>query len=128
MSANEKFNEKTASLTEMNRELKRLASRKCRAKSEKEKAVFTAEYEKLAKIKSERFTSAKKTYFTMSVKEIEELDLETTVKAIKSLQSRKCLYPQKREETEKIEQIFRDHREKLIEKARLEELLKKYGQ
>lgn len=128
MSETKKFDPMTCSLTEMNRELKRLASRKCRAKSEDEKVLFSGEYEKLSQIKSDRFTSSKKTYFSMTKKEIESLDLETTVKGIKSLQSRKCLYPQKREETEMVEKIFRDHRDQLIEKSKLEELLRKYGE
>lgn len=122
----EKFNAKSATLTEINRELKRLASRKCRAKTDEDRKKAQAEYEKLVKVKNDRFQTTKKSYFTMTDQEIAELDLETTVKAIKSLQSRRCIYPEKAKETMEKELKFREHRDELLEKAQLEKLMAKY--
>ena len=122
----EKFNAKSATLTEINRELKRLASRKCRAKTDEDRKKAQAEYEKLVKVKNDRFQTTKKSYFTMTDQEIAELDLETTVKAIKSLQSRRCIYPEKAQESLEMELKFRAHRDELMEKAQLERLMAKY--
>lgn len=122
----EKFNAKSATLTEINRELKRLASRKCRAKTDEDRKKAQDAYEKLVKVKNDRFQTTKKSYFTMSDEEIAELDLETTVKAIKSLQSRRCIYPEKRAETMAVELKFRARRDELIERAQLEKLAAKY--
>ena len=122
----EKFNAKSATLTEINRELKRLASRKCRAKTDEDRKRAQDEYEKLVKVKNERFQTSRKSYFTMSDQEIAELDLETTVKAIKSLQSRRCIYPEKAQESLEMELKFRAHRDELMEKAQLERLMAKY--
>ena len=122
----EKFNAKSATLTEINRELKRLASRKCRAKTDEDRKKAQAEYEKLVKVKNERFQTSRKSYFTMTDQEIAELDLETTVKAIKSLQSRRCIYPEKAQESLEMELKFRAHRDELMEKAQLERLMAKY--
>ena len=122
----EKFNAKSATLTEINRELKRLASRKCRAKTDEDRKKAQAEYEKLVKVKNDRFQTTKKSYFTMTDQEIAELDLETTVKAIKSLQSRRCIYPEKAQESLEMELKFRAHKDELVEKAQLEKLMAKY--
>lgn len=122
----EKFNAKSATLTEINRELKRLASRKCRAKEDEDRKKYQAEYDRLVKIKNDRFQTTKKSYFTMTDQEIAELDLETTVKAIKSLQSRRCIYPEKAQESLEMELKFRAHRDELMEKAQLERLMAKY--
>lgn len=122
----EKFNAKSATLTEINRELKRLASRKCRAKTDEDRKKAQAEYEKLVKVKNDRFQTTKKSYFTMTDQEIAELDLETTVKAIKSLQSRRCIYPEKAQESLEMELKFRAHKDELVEKAQLERLMSKY--
>ena len=122
----EKFNAKSATLTEINRELKRLASRKCRAKTDEDRKKAQAEYEKLVKVKNDRFQTTKKSYFTMNDQEIAELDLETTVKAIKSLQSRRCIYPEKAQESLEMELKFRAHKDELVEKAQLERLMAKY--
>lgn len=122
----EKFNAKSASLSEINRELKRLASRKCRAKTDEERKSAADAYEKLVKIKNERFHTSRKSYFTMSDEEIASCDLETAVKAIKSLQSRRCIYPEKRAETMEVELKFRARRDELTERAQLEKLAAKY--
>lgn len=122
----EKFDPKSCTLSEINRELKRLASRKCRAKTDEDRKRAQAEYEKLVKVKNERFHTSRKSYFTMSDEEIASCDLETAVKAIKSLQSRRCIYPEKRAETMEVELKFRARRDELIERAQLEKLAAKY--
>ena len=122
----EKFDPKSCTLSEMNRELKRLASRKCRAKEDEDRKKYQAEYDRLVKIKNDRFQTTKKSYVTMTDQEISELDLETTVKAIKSLQSRRCVYPERAQESLEMELKFRAHRDELMEKAQLERLMAKY--
>lgn len=122
-----KFNPKTATKAEFNRKLKAIASKKCRAKTPADKKAAEAEYAELVAIKNERW-HARKTYLTMTAAEIEELNLETTVKAIKSLQSLRCTAPDKADHYRKIEAKFQKHRQTLVAKAelaRLEKLLKK---
>lgn len=122
-----KFNPTKANLTEFNRELKRLASRKCRAKTDSDKKKAEAEYKKLAKLKAEKFETAKKSYMSYTKDEIAKLNLETTIKAIKSLQSTRCLYPERKAEVLKVEAIYQTHRTELTEKAQFEELKKKFN-
>lgn len=117
-----KFNATKANLTEFNRELKRLASRKCRAKSETERTKIEAEYTKLAQLKAKKFETTKKSYLSYSDAEIAKLDLETTVKAIKSLQSTRCLYPNRKAEVLKVEVKYQAHRTELTEQAEFERL------
>ena len=121
------FDMTTATLTEINRELKRLASRKCRAKTDEDRKSAAAAYAELAQFKSEKFATTRKSYMTFTDEEIADLDLETTIKAIKSLQSRRCIYPEKTAETLQMEQKFQEHREELAEKALLEKLREKYA-
>lgn len=121
-----KFNPKTATKADFNRKLKAVASRKCRAKDEAARKAAEAEYAELVAIKNERF-HARKTYQTMTAEEIAALDLETTVKAIKSLQSLRCTAPNKADHYRAIEAKFQKHRTQLVaqaEIARLEKLLK----
>lgn len=120
------FCKDSASLTEVNRELKRLASRKCRAKTEKDRKAAAKAYEELAAFKAEKFQTTRQSYATYSDEAIAALDLETTVKAIKSLQSRRCLYPNLAAETLEVEAKYQAHRAELLERAQLEKLLAKY--
>lgn len=124
--ATKKFNANKCTLTEMNRELKRLASRKCRAKNDADKKAATDEYAKLVAIKNKRFSTSRKSYISFSADEIAKLDLETTVKAIKSLQSTRCLYPERKAEVLKIEQLFQAHRSELNEIAEFNRLKNKF--
>lgn len=124
--ATKKFNAQKATLTEINRELKRLASRKCRAKDEASKKEAAAQYEKVAAVKAKRFATTKKSYSTFTDEEIAKLDLETTVKAIKSLQSTRCLYPERKAEILKVEAKYQAHRQELADKAQLKALQAKY--
>lgn len=121
------FDMTSATLTEINRELKRLASRKCRAKSNEDRKSAAKAYAELAQFKAEKFVTTRKSYMTLTDAEIADLDLETTVKAIKSLQSRRCIYPEKSAETLQMEQKFQKHREELAEKALLDKLREKYA-
>lgn len=121
-----KFNRSKATLTEINRELKRLASRKCRAKTSEAAAEAAAQYEDLAAFKAKKFQTTRQSYATYSDEAIASLDLETTVKAIKSLQSRRCLYPNLAAETMEVEAKYQAHRAELLERAQLEKLLAKY--
>lgn len=123
--ATKKFNPNKCTLSEMNRELKRLASRKCRAKTEEAASEAAAEYAKLVAIKNKRFATTRKSYSTFTEAEIAKLDLETTVKAIKSLQSTRCLYPERKAEVLKVEQLYQAHRTELVERAQFEELKRK---
>lgn len=123
---NKKFNANKCTETEMNREIKRLQSKKCRAKTEEEKAAAQAEVDKLNEVKAKRFKSSKqKSYLTYTTAEINALDLETTVKGIKSLQSTRCLYPGRKEEVLKVEAIYQAHRQNLLDRAKLAELQSK---
>lgn len=118
---------KTCTLDELNRELKRLASRKCRAKDDKARLDAEKSYRELVSIKNDRFQTTKKSYFTMSDDEIQELDLETTIKAIASLRSRMCVYKSKKTETLEVLKKFTDHKTELQERQKLAELMTKYN-
>lgn len=118
---------KTCTLDELNRELKRLASRKCRAKDDKARLDAEKSYRELVDIKNSRFQTTKKSYFTMSDNDIESLDLETTIKAIASLRSRMCVYRSKKTETLEVLKKFTDHKTELQERQKLAELMTKYN-
>lgn len=121
------FNREAATLTEVNRELKRLASRKCRAKDAKARKEAAKAYEELAAFKAEKFQTSRPSYFTMTEADIAAMDLETTVKAIKSLQSKRCLYPEQTADVLKVEAVYQAHKQELLERAKLEELMAKYN-
>lgn len=118
---------KTCTLDELNRELKRLASRKCRAKDDKARLDAEKSYRELVDIKNSRFQTTKKSYFTMTDDEIQSLDLETTIKAIASLRSRMCVYKSKKTETLEVLKKFTDHKTELQERQKLAELMTKYN-
>ena len=115
-----KFNAKTASLTELNRELKRLSSRKHRANSDEEKAQFAAEYARIDDVKQSRF--GKKHYIDWTEAEIAATDLQTAVKGVKSLQSAKTLYPERHGEILPKLALWIERRNDLQELAKFEEL------
>lgn len=121
-----KFDRSNATLTEINRELKRLASRKCRAKTAEDRKAAAKAYEELAAFKASKFQTTRPSYATLSDEEIAALDLETTIKGIKSLQSRRCLYPNLAAETLEVEAKYQAHRAELMERAKLAELMAKY--
>lgn len=121
------FDRETATLTEVNRELKRLASRKCRAKDVKARKEATKAYEELAAFKAQKFQTSRPSYYTMAEADIKAMDLETTIKAIKSLQSKRCLYPEQAADVLKVEAVYQAHKQELLERAKLEELMAKYN-
>lgn len=107
------FDPSSASLTEFNKELKRLASLKCRCTNKAFKSQYAKRYNEIAAIKSDRFTSSRVSYHTLTPDQISELDLAKTTKAIKSLQSAICLYPNRKQEILPQLNRYQEHRAKL---------------
>jgi len=137
-----KFNARTATKVEFDRELKRIASAKCIALGKIRNAEAdgkpvdaavqakyddaVAAYEKVAAQKAKRFPS-RKTYMDMSDKEIAALDLKTTVAGIASLACKRSRYPHLAEEVKVVEAKFQAHKAELTERAEFERLAKKYA-
>lgn len=119
------FDPATADLTTINRELKRLASRKCRAKSDEDRMEAAAEYARVDAVKQSRF--GQKHYRDWSADEIATANLETATKATKSLQSAKTLYPERHDEILPKLAEWIQRRDELLEVARLKELAAKHG-
>lgn len=147
-----KFNARTATKAEFDRELKRIASAKCIARQKlkqcaaahgvpvhtavatyEDAAAFQAKYDdaaaaykKVAAQKSKRFPG-RKTYMDMTDKEIAALDLKTTVAGIASLACKRSRYPHLADEVRVVEAKFQAHKAELTEKAEFERLAKKYA-
>lgn len=120
-----KFNAQTATLTEINRELKRLASVKCRNKDDAVKYdAAVAEYARIDAIKQERF--GEKRYLDWTADEIAQASLSVAVKGVKSLQSAKTLYPERHAEILPKLAEWIAHRDYLKELARFEEMKAKF--
>lgn len=119
------FNKTTATLTELNRELKRLANRKCIAKTKNEKDQYDREYKALAQYKTEKFKTSKKAYLYYDDNEIEQMTLEDIKKALASISSTKTNYPERKKECLEQMNKIKDHREKLKELEQYEYLKKK---
>ena len=119
------FDPAKADLTTINRELKRLASRKCRAKTEADRKEAAREYAKVDAVKQSRF--GQKHYRDWSADEIATANLETATKATKSLQSAKTLYPERHAEILPKLAEWIQRRDELLEMARLQELAAKHG-
>jgi len=138
-----KFNARTATKVEFDRELKRIASAKCIALGKIRQAEAAgepvaediqakydnavADYQKVSAQKAKRFPG-RKTYMTMTKAEIEQLNLADTVAGIASLACRRSRYPHKAEETLKQEQLFQAHKAELSERAEFERLAAKYAE
>lgn len=125
MTTNE-FNAKTATKVEITRKLKALASQKTHAKQKGDVAKYekvSAEYTEIAAIKAKRFpTKRSHSYSTYTAKEINALDLETTIKGVKSLQSLICVYPHRMDELAPVRDAFIAHRDTLQAQLKLAEL------
>lgn len=137
-----KFNARTATKAEFDRELKRIASAKCIALGKLRRAEAAGEevdadiqakydnavaaYEKVSAQKAKRFPG-RKTYMDMTDKEIAALDLKTTVAGIASLACKRSRYPHLAEEVKAVEAKFQAHKAELTEKAEFERLAKKYA-
>lgn len=126
MTASKTFNAKTASQVEMVRKLKALASQKTHAKQKgdvKKYEDITKQYAEIAAIKAKRFpTRRSHSYSTYTQAEIDSLDLETTVKGVKSLQSLICVYPSRMDELAPVRDAFIAHRDTLQAQLKLAEL------
>lgn len=126
MTASKTFNAKTASQVEMVRKLKALASQKTHAKQKgdvKKYEDITKQYAEIAAIKAKRFpTKRSHSYSTYTQAEIDSLDLETTVKGVKSLQSLICVYPNRMDELAPVRDAFIAHRDTLQAQLKLAEL------
>ncbi len=139
MTTTNKFNARSATLAEFDKELKRIASNKCnagkaiRALQEKGEEVpeelqtkydsAVAEYEKVRKQKNRRF-KPRKTYMDFTEAEIKELNLKQTMAGIASLACRRSRNPHLAEETLKQESKFQAHKAELQGKAEAREALK----
>lgn len=137
-----KFNARTATKVEFDRELKRIASAKCITGKKIREATAKGEevapelqqkyddavaaYEKVSAQKAKRFPG-RKTYMDMTTKEIAELDLKTTVAGIASLACKRSRYPHLAEEVKRQEAKFQAHKAELTERAEFERLAKKYA-
>lgn len=126
MTASKTFNAKTASQVEITRKLKALASQKTLAKQRgdvKKYEKVSAEYAEIAAIKAKRFpTKRSHSYSTYSQAEIDALDLEATIKGVKSLQSLICVYPHRMDELAPVRDAFIAHRDTLQAQLKLAEL------
>ena len=126
-----KVNVKECSLSEINRELKRLASLKCRAKSEEEKKFFEKKYNELVGIKNKRFGGKvvkKCNYMGLNKKEIESLSVEDLEKGLNVIYSMRCYYKgsEKSAEVEKMFEIYKKVLNDKKELIKFEELKKKF--
>lgn len=137
-----KFNARTATKAEFDKELKRIASAKCIALGKLRRAGAAGEpvdadvqakydnavaaYEKVSAQKAKRFPG-RKTYMDMTDKEIAELDLKTTVAGIASLACKRSRYPHLADQVRVVEAKFQAHKAELTERAEFERLAKKYA-
>lgn len=90
------LSEKFQDIEQVRTELKRIQSIKCRLKKQKAKETYEQEmaevvkYEQALKEVREYFEPKKVTVTTMTWDQIQELNYDETIKAIKSIQSKKC--------------------------------------
>lgn len=131
-----KFNTRTATKVQFDKELKRLASAKCitgkalkveeddakRAELQTKYDNIVAEYDKIRKAKAKKFPG-RKTYMDMSPEEIAQLDLKTTVAGIASLACKRSRYPHLADEVRKVENLFQARKAELQGKAAAREAL-----
>lgn len=84
-------------ILKINQELKRIQSIKCRLKKQKGKSSYetemteTIKYEQILKEARQLIEPKSKTVTTFEKEDIENLDYDETIKAIKSIQSKKTL-------------------------------------
>ena len=90
------LSEKFTSAEEVRKELKRVQSIKCRLKKQKAREDYEArmkevlEYEQALKEVRDYFEPKKKPVTQFTWDDVQQLDYEETLKAIKSIQSKKC--------------------------------------
>lgn len=84
-------------VNELNRELKRIASIKCRLKKQKGKSTYSDEmqtvldYEQVLKEAKQLISPKSKFVTDFKQSDVDKLDYDQTVKAIKSIQSKKAI-------------------------------------
>lgn len=116
--------EKFQNVEEVKSEIKRVQSVKCRLKKQKGRADYEEEmtkivsYEQALKETKEYFEPKKVTVTTMSKEDIEKLNYEETMKAIKSIQSKKCNSQWLEDNSEyedacKIEEMLLEHKKEV---------------
>jgi hypothetical protein len=119
---------KFGNISGLNKELKRISSNKCRLNKNKSQKDYDAKltayllYENDLKNAKKVLNPTKKFVTTYSQKDIDLLNYDETVKAIKSIQSKKCICQfmtedisdnQEYAECLKIEQMLTEHRNEL---------------
>ena len=118
-----KLSEKFENVEQVKDELKRIQSVKCRLKKQKNRADYEKEMTKI--VKTEQALKEVREYFVpktipvteMTKNDIEKLNFDETMKAIKSIQSKKC----NSQWLENYEQIGSDYKKAVeIEKMLLE--------
>ena len=145
-----KFNARTATKPQFDRELKRIASQKCltgkalkvaaashgvplsTAVKEFEEVAelqakydgIVAEYDKVRKAKVKKFPG-RKTYMDYSKEDIAALNLEQTMAGIASLACKRSRYPHLADEVRKVEDLFQAHKAELQGKANAREALRR---
>ena len=120
----EKTAKKFKNVDEVKQELKRVQSVKCRLKKQKERKDYELEMTKI--LKTEQLLKEVKTYFEPIQKfitdydetDISKLTFDETVKAVKSIQSKKCNSQYESDKTEykkacKIEKMLLEHKSKV---------------
>lgn len=92
----QELSEKFNNVEEVKKELKKVQSQKCRLLKQKAKETYQTEfdqitsYEQMLKEVRQLFEPKKVTVTTMSWEQIQDLNYDETIKAIKSIQSKKC--------------------------------------
>lgn len=122
MSAAKVFDTERSTLDEFNRELKRLASRKCRAKTKADRTRFENEYKQLVKIKNERFGTNTRGFLYLTPDQIAELSLQDLVRGLNSIRSTRSVYPSRKAECLEVEALYNERITFLKAKAEYDRL------
>ena len=119
-------------LSEINKELKRLASRKCREKDAKKKEYWVKCYKNLVGIKNKRFGGKvvnKKNYMGLNEEEIKGLSIEELKDGLNVVYSMRCYYKgneKKMVEVERMFGLYKKYIKEFEERMVFEELKKKF--
>ena len=121
---------KKCELSEINKELKRIASRKCR--DVENKKYWEEMYENLVEIKNKRFGGKvvkKCNYMGLSEDEIKKLNLEELKNGLNVVYSMRCYYKgndKKMKEVERMFGLYKKYIKEVEERMVFEELKKKF--
>lgn len=122
----EKLSSKFENVEEVKKELKKVQSQKCRLRKQKNRENYENEmskvvsYEQALKEVRDYFEPKKPTVTTMTLEQVQDLNYDETVKAIKSIQSKKCLVQFNTENVDEnveyqqaleIEKMLKEHKE-----------------